>query len=102
MNKKLPFFLRSCLWSYNLKKLDLEKDKALIIEHILNYGGDEPVKWLLKTYTKRDIISVLKNPSRGFWYEESLNFWLLVSNIKLDKETYEKAIKKIYPEAKTF
>ncbi len=96
MSKKLPSFLKASLWSFDLKKLDSEKHKAIIIEHILNHGGDKEVKWLLRNYKKEDIIKVLKNPSRGFWFKNSLNFWCLIFNVKMD-EKHERAIKKIYP-----
>ncbi len=95
--KKLPFFFKSTLWSYNIEKLDIEENKRIIIENVLNHGGDREVKWLLRTYSEDEIISVLKDPSRGFWDRESLNFWCEIFNVKIGKGNYEKAIKKIYP-----
>jgi hypothetical protein len=38
--KKLPEFLQTCLWSYDLKELDPKdpRDRRLIITQVLNHG----------------------------------------------------------------
>ena len=50
-NKKLPEFLRSVLWSYDVSRMDTQKDKNLIVEQILNYGAEKELWWLIKTYS---------------------------------------------------
>lgn len=77
--------LKGSLWSYNVDKISLKRDKKLIIENVLNHGTDEEILLLLKTYKKREIISVLKNPSRGTRDKKSLNFWLNIFDIKIPK-----------------
>lgn len=101
---KLPKFLQSALWSYDLAAFDLNNpfDKKLIIEQVLNFGTEEQVSWVLNNYSKDEIRNALKNPRRGMWYPESLNYWAQVVNVKIGRDVYERAIKNIYPSAQVF
>ncbi len=101
-NKKTPNFVRSALWSYDIDKIDMEKDNKIIIENILNHGTDEQIRWLFKTYSVKEIRKVVRNPGKGFWYPQSLNYWLMFLKIRINKETYKNAIKKICPQAGIF
>ncbi|MCK5460327.1 hypothetical protein KAI52_04375 [Candidatus Parcubacteria bacterium] len=93
----LSNFLQSALWSYNLKKLDIKRDKKIIIEQILNYGTWEQLKWIMSSYSLNEIKRVVENPSRGCWKEDSLNYWLLFFNIKMPKRKSEKALFNLCP-----
>jgi len=81
----VPQFLKPFLWSYDTKKLDIKKDKIRIITNILNYGTEKATNWLFKTYDKKSIITVLKNPKPGEWDKKSLNFWSFIFKLKLRK-----------------
>lgn len=59
--RKIPQRLQSVLWSTDVKRLDKERDKNYIIHQILSYGRLEDIRWLLQTYTKKDIIHVFAN-----------------------------------------
>jgi len=102
--KKIPKFLQPFLWFYNLNFLDLDNQaqRQLIIQQILNYGDEKAVKWLLKNFSLNEIKKTLKNPSRGFWHPESLTYWLKIFGLKLKRNTYEKAIKNIYPKERVY
>ena len=91
---KLPKFLKAYLPSYDISKMDLENPsyKKLIIEAILNQGGMKEIKWLFRTYNKREIKNVLKNPRRGCWDVRVLNFWTKFFGIRLKPIIYEMAI----------
>jgi hypothetical protein len=89
---KAPSFLQRVLWSYNLSAIDLEKDKELVIQQVLNYGGWKEVRWLFRNYPENDIKIVVARPDRGIWFRPVLTFWTTIYNIKLDKETFENAI----------
>ena len=80
----IPLFIQPFLWSYNVEKLDLSRDKKRIITNILNLGTTQATKWLFETYSKRDIKEALIYPLPGEWNRKSLNFWGLVLNIKPD------------------
>lgn len=97
MKKKLPGFLQSVLWSYNLAELDLEKDKAAIIAQVLNYGDWKDLKWLCSIYSDKDIKKIVSHPGRGLWFEKVLNFWELMLNIRIPQRIRQKAIFNINP-----
>lgn len=97
---KIKNKLKGVLSGYDIDRISFKRDKRLIIENVLNHGRDKEIKWVLKNYKKDDIISVLKNPSKGFWNKKSLNFWLTIFNVKIEKEKHERAIRKIIFEAR--
>jgi hypothetical protein len=78
----VPKKLQSALWSYDLKKLNLRSDKRVIIEQILNHGTWKQLQWLLQTYSEREIKQVVKDPSRGIWQEDAMNYWAKYFNLK--------------------
>ena len=95
---KAPEGVRACLWSYDLSELNLETDRELIVTQILNYGGWEEVQWLLKRYPQKTIASVLKNPRRGVWLPDVLNFWTRLWGIHLLPHRYRRALFSLYPQ----
>jgi hypothetical protein len=54
-------FRQSLFWDTDSTKLDLEKNSKYIIERVLDYGRDEEVKWLWKTYNKSLLKDVTDN-----------------------------------------
>ena len=48
-----------CLWGTSIKSLDMAKDKFLIIERILEHGGDKQIEFILGNYKQEDIIHVV-------------------------------------------
>ena len=63
--KMLPQHFQALLWSQKLGSLDIAKDKALIIHHVLAYGSLEDIKWLFQIYSIRKIRDVFcKQPMR--------------------------------------
>lgn len=88
----LPKFLQPYLAGYDLRYLDLEKDKELIITQILNRGDDEVLRWLGKNYSPKEIRQVVSSPTRGMWLRSILNYWLKIFGLKLDKKVFNQAI----------
>jgi len=46
----IPKNLQGILWSVNVNKLDIEKDKEYIIHQILMFGTLKEIRWLIHTY----------------------------------------------------
>lgn len=88
----IPIYARPFLWSYDVEKLDLRRDKKRIITNILNLGNAKSTDWLFKVYSKKDIKEAITNPLPGEWSEKSLNFWSLVLKVKPGRT--ERIIKK--------
>lgn len=57
---KIPKKLQSLLWSTDVSKLDWQRDKYYIIHQIFAYGIVEDILWVLKKYTKKEIITTFK------------------------------------------
>ena len=95
--KKMPPSFQTALWSYDISRMNIEKDKKGIITQVLNYGTWDNLKLLFKIYPEKEIKKVIKNPSRGVWFEKVLNFWTTIFNIRLKKDVREKAIFNINP-----
>lgn len=93
----LPSFLQPCLASYNLSKMDKNRDKITIITEVLNKGDGEALNWLCKTYTQKQIRAVIKNPTRGMWLSEILTYWLKIFEIKLPENVFKAAIIDLNP-----
>ena len=48
-------------WDVNIEKLDVKKNRDLIIKRIAVYGRDNDVKLMFKMYKKNEIKKILKN-----------------------------------------
>ncbi len=96
-HKRKPIFLKYMIWPYDLRKIDIKQDKEIIITQVFNHGNWKRIKWILKTYQRKDIIKVLKSPYRGMWFKDVLNFWMTVFRIKINKEKYKLAIFNLHP-----
>ncbi|MFH1326482.1 MAG: hypothetical protein ABIH48_03365 [Candidatus Falkowbacteria bacterium] len=81
IRKRIPLYVRPFLWSYDVKKMDVKKDKKRILTNILNLGTTKATKWALSTYSKREIKDILRRPLPGEWNDKSLNFWSFLFNV---------------------
>ncbi len=81
----IPSYIQPFLWSYDINKMDLSRNKKRIITNILNLGTAKSTDWLFKTYNEKDIKEAVINPLPGEWNKKSLNFWSLILNVKPGK-----------------
>jgi len=95
IKSKIPQKMKWLFWSYDINSFNLRADKDYIVGQVLNYGTWEDLKWLFMVYPKKEIKEVIKNPRRGVWFENVLRFWMLMFNIKLKREVFERAIFKL-------
>lgn len=79
----IPEFLQPFLWSYDIQKLDLQRDKKRIITNILNFGTKKATDWLFETYSKEEILGCLQHPLQGEWNKKSLLFWSFLFDVPL-------------------
>jgi len=80
----IPDSVKATLWSFDTNKIDLVKDKDLIINHVLNFGTSSATDWLFSNYSKEDIIPLIQNPKPGFWNKKSLNLWAITFKVEPD------------------
>lgn len=58
--------LESLFWEYDVKDLDLSKDRELIIKRVLSHGSVEDLKWLRRIVGDEEIKRfLLKTKGRG-------------------------------------
>jgi len=69
------------LWSYDIKKIDLEKNKDRIITNVLNLGTKEATDLLFKVYKRKDITKMVACPMPGEWSKKSLNYWSIIFDL---------------------
>ncbi|MBD3300523.1 MAG: hypothetical protein GF347_04175 [Candidatus Moranbacteria bacterium] len=80
----LPNFIKPFLWSYDFSKIDLEKDKKVIILNILNLGSKQAINWLFDNYSRSEILEVINRSYSGEWNKKSLNYWSIVLDFNKD------------------
>ncbi len=100
MSAKLPTFMQSCLWSYDISKIDPQKDQYLVITQALSFGNQQQVDWILSNYSPDQIRAVVSHPQRGMWLRPSLNKWLNYFGIMIDPLEYESGIRDLNPRPK--
>ncbi len=88
----LPRFLQSCLWSYDLSRMDKDRSKELIITQVINYGNERQLLWMKENYSLPQIEVVVTHPLRGMWWREKLRYWLGVFGKIIDPLRFEVAI----------
>lgn len=96
--RKIPKSMEWLYWSYDPKSLNLDADREYIVTQVLNYGEWENVQWLFRVYSREEIIEVIRNPQRGSWFQNVLNYWQTICGIKIRKDTAAKDIMDVTPQ----
>jgi hypothetical protein len=95
INNAVRNIISPCLWGAAINSLDIEKDKFLIIERILEHGGDRQIDFIFATYETEDIISVIKDSS--YLSRRTVNYWCLLFNLrKEDTRCYTKPYQNLW------
>lgn len=81
----IPSYVKPFVWSYDTKKLNLKKDRKVIIINILNLGSIRATEWLFEQFNKADIKKTIQNSSIKEWNEKSLNLWSNFLKVKPKK-----------------
>lgn len=72
----LPAKLHKYFWDTDPSKLSKDACASFVIERILDIGDQYAVRWMMKTYSKRVIVSVLDTSRRIS--HKSWHFWKLI------------------------
>lgn len=65
MDEKLPDYFKPILWSYNLGRLNPERNKKTVIINAINYGDLKHWVWLKRNYGEETIRKVLAEVRAG-------------------------------------
>ena len=55
-----PETLRPLFWSYDFSRIDLERHRKTIIVQVLNYGTFNQWRWLIETYGREAVRTILQ------------------------------------------
>jgi hypothetical protein len=78
----VPEVIKPFLWSNDLEKVDLQRDKNRIILNVLNLGTKAATDWLFGFYPRSEIIeTILERGAKGELNDKSLNYWTLILDI---------------------
>lgn len=88
---KTPF--NKLFWFTDPTKLDLTKDKHLVIHHTLAYGSLKDIKKLFQFYPKATVRKVFLQPKKGLYDPRTLAVVKLILGVKrLNDNAYVKKI----------
>ena len=96
MKTAIPSQLQSKLWSSNVNKLGLQKDKTTIVHRVLSYGDLEDIKLLFNMYGRSELEhEFLANPM-NIYTKSGLNFTknyiLDLESTPVDEKKYVKTV----------
>lgn len=74
----LPGRLKPLFPEYEPKALNAGQDSVLVISRVLEGGGREDLRWLLKRYPSREIRRVIEEDGSRLLSARSLGLWALV------------------------
>ena len=77
----VPGRLKPLFPEYEPKALNAGKDRVLIISRVLEGGGREDVRWLLKRYPRREIRRVIEDEGSRLLSRQSRRLWSLVFKV---------------------
>lgn len=77
----LPEIFRPIMWSYNFAKIDIEKDKKIVIVNSINYGTFEHWRWLSRQYEKNIIHDIMSQISASEIRPQALKLASLIFSI---------------------
>jgi hypothetical protein len=77
--RMLPQSLQRLLWSYDIKKLDINRDVKAIVNAVLVYGDLPDMKTLLSIYDRKDVKQYAEEfLKKDSWNKKSYTFWATV------------------------
>lgn len=71
----LPTFLKRFFWEVDFENIELSRRETYVIERLLEYGNDDAIRWLNKTFPAETIAAVVRK-SRMI-SRRTANLWAL-------------------------
>ena len=94
---KIPESFQGILWSRDVKKLSLERDKTYIIHQVLSYGMLEQIRWLLRVYGEEEVRKVFKETPMKVYHPSTFYFIKnIILNLKRKTIPSEKYVTTLY------
>jgi hypothetical protein len=78
---ELPHAVARLLWDVDARQIDLDRDRALILERVMTRGTWEAMKWLRRRYPDSVIADFIRTRGRRLLPPRDLAYWSLVCNV---------------------
>jgi hypothetical protein len=78
---ELPQAVARLLWDVDVRQIDLERDRSLILERVMTRGTWEAMKWLRHRYPDELIADFIRTSGRRLLAPRDLAYWSLVCNV---------------------
>lgn len=79
----LPDGVARLLWDVDVTSIDLDRDRALVIERIMSRGTWEAMRWLRRRYAKAVLADFVRQRGPLVLSPRDLAYWALVSDVDL-------------------
>lgn len=80
---EIPDAVRRLFWDSKKESIDTNLHRSYIISRIIDCGDVEDVKWMLKTFSRKEIIEVVKR-RRGLSRKSAI-FWSTYLDIPVEE-----------------
>ncbi len=84
---RIPESLFELFWELEPETIHIVRHGDFVMSRIMERGNWEAMRWLLKTYSKKQLASFLKKRGRLILPPRELNYWSLVTGIAKEKRT---------------
>jgi len=83
--RALPAFLKPYFWEVDFARLQLPEHEVYVIERLLEYGDDQAIRWLRRTFAPESIARVVRRSRR--LSRNTANLWGLLLGIPREEIT---------------
>lgn len=78
----LPKRLGPLFPEYDISKINVGRDKTLVISRVLESGGQDEIKWVFKRYRRGELSDFIEKDGVRLLDSRSLRLWSLVLGVK--------------------
>ena len=78
---KIPEFLYSLFWDYDIDSIDIKVHAFLIMSRVMERGTWEAMNWLRRTYSNEDLREFIENKGVRLLPPRELNYWAFICGI---------------------
>ena len=80
----VPEFVARLLWDVDVGAIDLDRDHALIFEHVMTRGTWEAMQWLRRRYPRETVVGFLCSRAVRALSARDLAYWALVYDVPIE------------------
>ena len=86
MPESLPDSVTRLLWDVDPSHIDLDRDRALVLERVMTRGTWEAMQWLRRTYAREVLADFVLTMGARKLPPRDLAYWALVADVSVPAE----------------